>query len=108
MERINPIRTIMPETNAEVIYKYLTGAVALLGAYAAIVHAWYNHRFKSVSEKIDTVDRKVDIALEKAGTHDITIATISANMDNIRENTKETNDSIRRIHEKIDKLIANG
>jgi F0F1-type ATP synthase membrane subunit b/b' len=95
----------MPETNLDVIYRYIAGAVAIVGSYAALVHAWYNSRFKVVNKRIDKVAEEVKENSTKVSEHEATISAFEVHIENGSKERTEIKESIRDLHGKMDKLI---
>ncbi len=107
MHRNQPqIPIIVPESNAEIIYKYLVGAVSLLGAYAAIVHAWYNSRFKGVDERIDAVIDDVKENSAKVSEHESRLAAFEVHIQHGNQQRTEIKSAISNLDKKLDKIIG--
>jgi len=98
--------TKMPETNLDTIYRYLTGAVAVVGSYAALVHAWYNSRFKVVNKRIDKVVDDVKENTTKVSEHDAKLSAFEVHIENGSNQRKEIKESIEKLHDKLDKVIG--
>ena len=96
----------MPETNLEIIYRYISGAVAIVGAYAALVHAWYNHRFKVVNKRIDTLAEDTKENAHITTEHEARLAAFEVHIENGSEQRDKIEKSIDRLHDKLDKVIA--
>jgi transketolase len=96
----------MPETNLDTIYRYIAGAVAIVGSYAALVHAWYNSRFKVVNKRIDKLAEETKENSERTAEHGERLAAFQVHVENGTAQRKEIKDSIDKLTDKLDKVIG--
>ena len=96
----------MPETNLDTIYRYITGAVAIVGSYAALVHAWYNSRFKVVNKRIDKLSDETKENSDRTADHDSRMAALEVHIENGTSQRKEIKESIDKLVDKLDKVIG--
>ena len=100
------------ETTWETLAKAGGAIATIVVSYAAVVHAWYNSRFKTVHKRIDGLK---DVAANQGDTldkhdkilhkHDNKFATLEVHVENGSTERQEIKEGIKDLSGKLDRLI---
>lgn len=82
-------------------------------AYARLVKVWMGDRFQQIEDRqdeqdarVEIVEGKVDALKHKVLEHDIVQARMDEKLNHIQKSGDEGRDSMRRLHDKLDKLLT--
>jgi len=91
----------------EDIAKWAVGIIATISAlFFEGVRRWNSSRFHGVNKRIDDHKKIIDSHGHKLAEHDVSITRFDANLEAIRENTREAKDEMKEINRKLDRVIS--
>lgn len=79
------------------------GSVAM--GYAALIHAWYNSRFKGMSDRLDAQQTVIGDHSQKISNHEAEIRVLAVHVEKSEEGRKEIRESMRVLHSKLDRVL---
>ena len=89
------------------IAKIVAPIVASIGtAIWWLIRKWVDARFKSVEDRVDQNENDIKSLKAKSTMHEARLAEHGVHLEHIRENTSVSRESIRRLHDKLDDIIA--
>jgi len=81
---------------------------ALVTGWLLLVRWWNGERFDGLESRISSVEENVKDHGDKLAEHDTLLGRLDVHLEHSQKRDEETGESIRRIHDKLDKLISNG
>lgn len=91
----------------ETIAGWVAGVLGFIStAFVTAVYYWTQDRFNSVETHIKDHCGALDKQSERIAEQENKITRLDANFEHINANTTEIKDSIRRLHDKLDKQAS--